>query len=41
LTQFYANNPQARAFAKSDGTSWWWDGIRDDPRYKALVGAGS
>jgi len=38
LSQYYANNPQQRAFAKDDD-SWWWDPIRDDPRYKALVGS--
>jgi hypothetical protein len=37
LTRFYATNPQQRALAKAD-ESWWWDSIRDDPRYKALVG---
>ena len=40
LTRFFANNPQQRAFAKSD-ESWWFDPIRDDPRYKALVGSGT
>jgi serine/threonine-protein kinase len=38
LTKFFANNPQIRQFAKADD-SWWWDPIRDDPRYKALVGS--
>ncbi len=38
LTKFFANNPQVRQFAKSD-ESWWWDNLRDDPRYKALVGS--
>jgi len=37
LTRYLANNPQRRAFAKFD-ESWWWDSIRDDPRYKSLVG---
>ena len=37
LTRFYASNPQQRAFAKDD-QSWWWDNIRNDPKYKALVG---
>jgi len=40
LTRFFANNPQVRAFAKAD-ESWWWDPIRDDPRYKTLVGSGT
>ena len=38
LSQFFANNPPVRAFAKDDD-SWWWEPIRDDARYKALVGA--
>jgi eukaryotic-like serine/threonine-protein kinase len=36
LTKFFANIPSQRAFAKDDD-SWWWDPIREDPRYKALV----
>jgi len=40
LTRFYANNPQQRPFAKNN-ESWWWKSIRDDPQYKALVGAGT
>jgi TolB-like protein len=38
LTRFLAANPQQRAFAGHD-ESWWLDRIRDDPRYKALVGS--
>jgi len=37
LTDFYAKSPQQHAMAKDDH-SWWWDPIRDDPRYKSLVG---
>jgi serine/threonine-protein kinase len=37
LTRFWATNPQLRALAKSD-ESWWWDSVKDDPKYKALVG---
>jgi serine/threonine-protein kinase len=33
-----AANPQDRATMAKDYT-WWWAGIRDDPRFKALVGA--
>jgi hypothetical protein len=40
LSRFFANNPPPRAFAKDDD-SWYWDPIRDDPRYKALVGGSS
>jgi tetratricopeptide (TPR) repeat protein len=37
LTDFFAKSPQQHAVAKDDH-SWWWDPIRDDPRYKSLVG---
>jgi eukaryotic-like serine/threonine-protein kinase len=37
LTDFFAKSPQQHAMAKDDHT-WWWDPIRDDPRYKSLVG---
>ena len=37
LTDFFAKSPQQHAMAKDDH-SWWWDPIRDDPRYKTLVG---
>ncbi len=33
-----AANPQDRATMARDYT-WWWAGIRDDPRFKTLVGA--
>jgi len=39
LTKLFANNPTQRAFAKDDD-SFWWDPIKDDPRYKALVSSG-
>jgi hypothetical protein len=38
LTRWYAANPQQRAFAKND-ESWWYQSIRDEPSYKALVGS--
>ena len=40
LTDFFAKSPQQHAVAKDDH-SWWWDPIRDDPRYKSLVGENS
>jgi serine/threonine-protein kinase len=39
-SRFLANNPQTRPYAKLD-ERWWWDPVRDDPRYKALVGGGN
>ena len=36
LSRFFAVNPPPRAFAKDDD-SWYWEPIRDDARYKALV----
>ncbi|MFL5490750.1 MAG: protein kinase domain-containing protein [Gemmatimonadales bacterium] len=37
---YLATNPQDReTMAKDD--SWWWNGIRDDPRFKSLVGSAS
>jgi eukaryotic-like serine/threonine-protein kinase len=37
---YLATNPQDReTMAKDD--SWWWNGIRDDPRFKSLVGTAS
>jgi serine/threonine protein kinase/tetratricopeptide (TPR) repeat protein len=37
---YLATNPQDReTMAKDD--SWWWNGIRDDPRFKSLVGSTS
>jgi serine/threonine protein kinase/tetratricopeptide (TPR) repeat protein len=38
-TRYLANNPQLRAFFKFD-ESWWWDPVRDDPRFKALMAGG-
>ena len=40
ITRFLAANPQQRAFAGHD-ESWWLDNLRDDPRYRALVGPAS
>ena len=37
LSRFFANNPTQQSFAKEDD-SWWWEPIRNDPGYKALVG---
>jgi eukaryotic-like serine/threonine-protein kinase len=37
LSKFFAVDPPPRAFAKDDD-SWYWEPIRNDPRYKALVG---
>ena len=34
---YLATNPQDRATMGKDD-SWWWEGLRDDPRFKALVG---
>ena len=39
-SRFLASNPQTRPYAKLD-ERWWWDPVRDDPRYKALVGGGT
>ena len=36
--RYLAAHPQVRAFAARDET-WWFTPIRDDPKYKALVGA--
>jgi eukaryotic-like serine/threonine-protein kinase len=38
LTTYFANNPAQRTFFKNDQT-WWWDGIRSDPRFKSLTGS--
>jgi len=39
LLQLYlAVNPQDRAALAAD-PSWWWQGLRDDPRFKQLVAA--
>jgi TolB-like protein/tetratricopeptide (TPR) repeat protein len=37
LARYYAQQPQFHAFAKDDD-AWYWDKIRSDPRFKALVG---
>jgi serine/threonine-protein kinase len=37
---YLAANPQDRASMAKD-ESWWWEGIRDDPRFKSLVGGTS
>jgi eukaryotic-like serine/threonine-protein kinase len=37
---YLAANPQDRASMAKDET-WWWEGLRDDPRFKSLVGSGS
>jgi TolB-like protein/tRNA A-37 threonylcarbamoyl transferase component Bud32 len=34
---YLATNAQDRATLAKDDT-WWWQGLRDDPRFKALVG---
>jgi len=40
LTLYLATNPQERAGVANDHT-WWFAGLRDDPRFKALVRTGS
>jgi len=35
---YLATNPQDRAMMQKDDT-WWWNGLRDDPRFKALIGS--
>jgi hypothetical protein len=37
LAKFLAANPQARAF-QANNNSEWFKPIRNDPRYKAMVG---
>ena len=37
VTTYLATNPQDRASIAADDT-WWWRGLREDPRFKALVG---
>ena len=39
LTVYLATNPQDRATLAKDDT-WWWGGLRDDSRFKALVRGG-
>ncbi|MBI1967555.1 MAG: protein kinase [Gemmatimonadetes bacterium] len=36
---YLATNPQDRVTLAKDQT-WWWQGVRDDPRFRALVGSG-
>jgi hypothetical protein len=38
LGLYLATNPNDRSTVARDET-WWWDGVREDPRFKALVGA--
>jgi hypothetical protein len=33
---YLATNPQDRPWMAKDD-SWWWSGLRDDPRFQALV----
>ena len=40
LTTYLATNPQERAALAKDDT-WWWSGLRGDPRFKKLVGLAS
>jgi serine/threonine protein kinase/tetratricopeptide (TPR) repeat protein len=40
LTTYLATNPQDRVSLAKDDT-WWWTGLRDDPRFKKLVGLAS
>jgi eukaryotic-like serine/threonine-protein kinase len=37
---YLAANPQDRTSMAKD-ESWWWEGLRDDPRFKSLVGSAS
>ena len=38
LGKYLASHPQQRAVAAQD--QWWWlDPLRNEPRYKALVGS--
>jgi len=36
---YLASNPQERVSMAKDQT-WWWRGLREDPRFRQLVGAG-
>ncbi|HYK09881.1 MAG TPA: serine/threonine-protein kinase [Gemmatimonadales bacterium] len=38
LARYLAKNPQERPNVAKDRT-WWLDGLRDDPKFKALVGS--
>ncbi len=40
LSTYIATNPQFRASLARD-QSWWFQDLREDPRFKALVGTGS
>jgi TolB-like protein len=40
LSTYVAANPQLRAAMARDET-WWFKDLRDDPRYKTLVGSGT
>ena len=37
LGKFFASHPQQRKFAGRE-ESWWLESLRDEPRYKALIG---
>jgi hypothetical protein len=37
LGKFFASHPQQRKFAGREET-WWLESLRDEPRYKALIG---
>jgi len=40
LGQYFEANPTHRlAFGQSQNLHWWWRGLKDDPRFKALVSA--
>jgi hypothetical protein len=39
LSTYVATNPQFRASLAKDQT-WWFQSLRDDPRFKALTGTG-
>jgi hypothetical protein len=37
VSTYLATNPQDRLSIANDET-WWWRGLREDSRFKALVG---
>jgi eukaryotic-like serine/threonine-protein kinase len=37
VSTYLATNPQERPSIANDAT-WWWQGLREDPRFRALVG---
>ena len=39
LTRFISANPQHRA-GYANTRSWWWEGLKTDPRFIKLVGTG-